>query len=83
MYSSRRGKQCPIDGLRNEVGGSGLEGVADRGGVLVAGDHDDGDGVETLLGAKAPADRVSIHSRHVDVQQDDRDLVRQCRIQRR
>ena len=76
-------QQRPIDGLGDEVGRSGLEGAADRGGVLVARDHDDGDSCETRLGAQAPADRVAVHSRHVDVQQDDRDFLRQGGVQGR
>jgi hypothetical protein len=69
-------QQRPIDRLGYEVRRPGFECAVDRGRVLMTGDHDDRHGRQTLLGAQPLAYRVTIHSGHVDVQEDDRDLLR-------
>ena len=76
-------QQRPVDGLRNEVGGARLEGAADRDRVLVARHHDDRHRGKACIGAQPSAHGVSVHPRHIDVQQHDGHFLRQGRLERR
>ena len=77
------GQEGPVDGLRNEVGGARLEGAADRDRVFVARHHDDRHRGKACIGAQPSAHGVSVHPRHIDVQQHDGHFPRQGRLERR
>ena len=76
-------QQCPVHRLGNEVGRARVEGAADGGGVLMPGHHDDRHGRKARFGAQPAANGITVHARHVDVEQDDRHLLQQRSFERR